>query len=229
MSRSRRRCLVASAAICVLSASTAHAQTPAPERTVAAQGVASVKVVAPKDRTHEAPIRAAVEAAEAKALPRAMAAAREKATTLARLSGLTLGRDRLGLRRADLALRALRLLRHLRARSLLRHGPHRGVPDRQGDGQAQARRLPHPPHLPRAVDRHLLADRDLRGHLARMPTPESDRAARRRLVWLLLTRGDVGAEATNCRRSGSETEPNLRQFAPEDDRERPREANSFPR
>jgi hypothetical protein len=28
-----------------------------------------------------------------------------------------------------------------------------------------------------------------------MPTPDSDRAARRRLVWLLLTRGDVGAEA----------------------------------
>jgi hypothetical protein len=28
-----------------------------------------------------------------------------------------------------------------------------------------------------------------------MPTPERDRAARRRLVWLLLTRGDVGAEA----------------------------------
>jgi hypothetical protein len=27
-----------------------------------------------------------------------------------------------------------------------------------------------------------------------MLTPESDRAARRRLVWLLLTRGDVGAE-----------------------------------
>ena len=91
MSRSRRRALVASAAICVLSASTAHAQTPAPERTVAAQGVASVKVVAPKDRTHEGPIRAAVEAAEAKALPHAMTAAREKATTLARLSGLTLG------------------------------------------------------------------------------------------------------------------------------------------
>ena len=39
MSRSRRHCLVASAAICVLSASTAHAQSPAPERTVAAQGV----------------------------------------------------------------------------------------------------------------------------------------------------------------------------------------------
>jgi hypothetical protein len=92
MSRSRRRCLVASVAVCVLSASSAQAQTPAPERTVAAQGVASVKVVAPKDRKHEAPIRAAVEAAEAaKALPRAMAAAREKATELARLSGLTLG------------------------------------------------------------------------------------------------------------------------------------------
>lgn len=28
-----------------------------------------------------------------------------------------------------------------------------------------------------------------------MATPESDRAARRRLVWLLLTRGDVAAEA----------------------------------
>jgi hypothetical protein len=28
-----------------------------------------------------------------------------------------------------------------------------------------------------------------------VPTPESDRAARGRLVWLLLTRGDVGAEA----------------------------------
>jgi hypothetical protein len=91
MSRSRRRCLVAAAATCALSASTAQAQTPAPQRTVAAQGLASVKVVAPKDRTHEAPIRAAVEAAEAKALPLALTAAREKAATLARLSGLTLG------------------------------------------------------------------------------------------------------------------------------------------
>lgn len=91
MSWSRRHRLVASVAVSVLSASSAQAQTPAPERTVAAQGVASVKVVAPKDRKHEAPIRAAVEAAEAKALPRAMAAAREKATELARLSGLTLG------------------------------------------------------------------------------------------------------------------------------------------
>lgn len=89
MSRSRLHCTVAALAICVLSASTAQAQTPA--KTVTAQGVATVKVVAPKDRTHEGPIRAAVEAAEAKALPRAIAGAREKAAELARLSGLTLG------------------------------------------------------------------------------------------------------------------------------------------
>jgi hypothetical protein len=91
MSRSRRQCLIASLAIGLLSAASAQAQTPAPERTVAAQGVASVKVVAPKDRTHEGPIRAAVEAAEAKALPRAIAEARENATELARLAGLALG------------------------------------------------------------------------------------------------------------------------------------------
>jgi hypothetical protein len=78
-------------AICVLSASSAQAQSPAPARTVAAQGVASVKVVAPEDRAHEAPIRAAVEAAESKALPRAIAGARENATELARLTGLALG------------------------------------------------------------------------------------------------------------------------------------------
>jgi hypothetical protein len=91
MSRSRRLCLIASLAICVLAASTAQAQSPAPDRTVAATGAASVKVIAPKDRTHEGPIHAAVEAAEAKALPRAIAEARAKATELARLSGLTLG------------------------------------------------------------------------------------------------------------------------------------------
>ena len=91
MNRSRCQCLVASLAICVLSASSAQAQSPAPARTVAAQGVASVKVVAPKDRKQEAPIRAAVEAAEAKALPRAVADARENATELARLAGLALG------------------------------------------------------------------------------------------------------------------------------------------
>jgi hypothetical protein len=88
---SRSRCLVVACATTVLSASSAQAQAPAPERTVAALGAASVKVKPPRDRKHEAPIRAAVEAAEAKALPRAIAAAREKAGELARLSGLTLG------------------------------------------------------------------------------------------------------------------------------------------
>lgn len=86
---SRSMSLVAVAVALAVFASSAAAQTPA--RTVAAQGVASVKVDAPADRTHEGPIRAAVEAAEAKALPRAIAAAREKAAELARLSGLTLG------------------------------------------------------------------------------------------------------------------------------------------
>jgi Protein of unknown function (DUF541) len=88
---SRSRCLLVASAIAVLSPAAAHAQQPAPDRTVGATGVASVKVKAPSDRTHEAPIRAAVEAAEEKALPRAVAEARSKAAELARLSGLTLG------------------------------------------------------------------------------------------------------------------------------------------
>jgi hypothetical protein len=89
---SRSRCLTAVVpAIVLLTVSTAHAQQPAPARTVAAQGAASAKVKPPSDRKHEAPIRAAVEAAEAKALPRAIDDARHKAADLARLSGLTLG------------------------------------------------------------------------------------------------------------------------------------------
>jgi Protein of unknown function (DUF541) len=87
MSRSQRRCLVAALTIAVLPVSAARAQ----DRSVAAQGVASVKVTPPSDRKHEAPIRAAVEAAEAKALPRAIADARDKAANLATLAGLTLG------------------------------------------------------------------------------------------------------------------------------------------
>ena len=85
------RCFIAVSAMALLSVSTAQAQQPAPARAVGALGTASVKVKAPSDRTHEAPIRAAVEVAEAKALPRAIAAARSKAIDLARLSGLTLG------------------------------------------------------------------------------------------------------------------------------------------
>jgi hypothetical protein len=88
---SRSRCLLVASSVAVLLPASAHAQQPAPGRTVEATGVASVKVKAPSDRTHEAPIRAAVEAAEAKALPRALADARSKAADLARLSGMTLG------------------------------------------------------------------------------------------------------------------------------------------
>jgi Protein of unknown function (DUF541) len=88
----RSRCLlVASMVAVLLLPASALAQTPGPERTIEATGVASVKVKAPSDRTHEAPIRAAVEAAEEKALPRAVAEARSKATELAKLSGMTLG------------------------------------------------------------------------------------------------------------------------------------------
>jgi hypothetical protein len=68
---------------------TAAAQEPT--RSVTAQGVASVKVTPPSDRKHEAPIRAAVEAAADKALPRAIADARAKAAQLAKLAGLTVG------------------------------------------------------------------------------------------------------------------------------------------
>jgi hypothetical protein len=88
---SRSRCLLVASTVAVLLPASAHAQTPGPDRTLEATGVASVKVKAPSDRTHEAPIRAAVEAAEAKALPRALAEARSKAADLARLSGLTIG------------------------------------------------------------------------------------------------------------------------------------------
>jgi Protein of unknown function (DUF541) len=87
---SRSRCLLVTSSIVALLPASAAAQAPA-GRTVAATGVASVKVKAPSDRTHEAPIRAAVEAAEEKALPRALADARGKAAELAKLSGLTLG------------------------------------------------------------------------------------------------------------------------------------------
>jgi Protein of unknown function (DUF541) len=84
---SRSRCLLVASFIALLLPASAAAQG----RTVEATGVASVKVEAPKDRTHEGPIRAAVEAAEAKALPRALADARATAAELAKLSGLTLG------------------------------------------------------------------------------------------------------------------------------------------
>jgi uncharacterized protein DUF541 len=88
---SRSRCLLVALTVAVWLPASAHAQTPGPDRTIEATGVASVKVKAPSDRTHEAPIRAAVEAAEDKALPRALAEARSKAADLAKLSGLAVG------------------------------------------------------------------------------------------------------------------------------------------
>lgn len=91
MSRSYRRCLAVAVTALVVPAPAALAQQGTPEHTVATQGLASVRVTPPRDRHHEAPIRAAVEAAEDKALPRAVADARSKATQLAKLVGLTLG------------------------------------------------------------------------------------------------------------------------------------------
>jgi uncharacterized protein DUF541 len=90
MSRSSRSCLIAALAVAAAAPSAAQAQQPAPARTVEAQGVASVKVT-PRDRQRESSIRAAVEAAEDKALPLAVAEAREYAAKLAQLAGLTLG------------------------------------------------------------------------------------------------------------------------------------------
>jgi Protein of unknown function (DUF541) len=91
MSGSYVRCLAVTVMALAVFAPAALAQQPAPERSVAAQGLASVKVKPPTDRRHEAPIRAAVEAAEDKALPRAVANARANAAQLAKLAHLALG------------------------------------------------------------------------------------------------------------------------------------------
>jgi hypothetical protein len=160
---SRSRCLIAVPAIALLSVTTAQAQQPAPARSVAAVGAASVKVKAPSDRKHEAPIRAAVEAAEAKALPRAIAEARSKAAELARLSGLTLG-----------------AVVSVSDAPTSPYGPYFGFygtfgPDRfcgtirtsvfkaRQERQAQACRPADTPHLPRAADGHVDGDGDVRG------------------------------------------------------------------
>ena len=65
----------------------ASAQTPA---TLTASGVGEADV-SPADRNDEASIRAAVEAANAKALPLAIADARTRAAALATAAGVTLG------------------------------------------------------------------------------------------------------------------------------------------
>ena len=66
------------------------AQAQAPAKSVTASGIGTV-AVKPDDKTSNASIKAAVEAAEAGAQPKAIAAAREDATRLAAASGLTLG------------------------------------------------------------------------------------------------------------------------------------------
>jgi uncharacterized protein YggE len=69
-------------------AAPAHAQQPA--TTLTANGLGEAKVE-PENRKSDASIRAAVEAANAKALPDAMAKARAHAAELAAAAGVTLG------------------------------------------------------------------------------------------------------------------------------------------
>jgi uncharacterized protein YggE len=70
----------------------ARAQAPAapPAKSVTTLGVASISVK-PDNRRSNASIKAAVEAADASARPKAIAAARERATELAQATGLALG------------------------------------------------------------------------------------------------------------------------------------------
>ena len=75
-------------ALSALAAAPAHAQQPA--TTVTANGLGEAKVE-PEDRKSDASIRKAVEAANAKALPEAMANARKHAAELAAAAGVTLG------------------------------------------------------------------------------------------------------------------------------------------
>src|SRR4051812_16115210 len=67
--------------------SLAQGQTPG---TLTASGIGEADV-SPADRKDDASIRAAVEAANAKAIPLAMAEARKRAAALAAAAGLTLG------------------------------------------------------------------------------------------------------------------------------------------
>jgi hypothetical protein len=82
--------VVLGGALTAATGSSAVAQTPPAGQSVTALGLGQVKVK-PKDRHSNASIVAAVEAAEAKAVPQAIDAARERAQALAKASGLTLG------------------------------------------------------------------------------------------------------------------------------------------
>ncbi len=81
--------LAAVAASAVLGVPAAGAQAP-PAKSVTTIGVGSASVT-PKDRKSNASIKEAVEAADASARPKAITAARERATELAQAAGLTLG------------------------------------------------------------------------------------------------------------------------------------------
>ena len=79
--------LVALAGALLLAAPAAQAQTPA---TLSATGLAQEKVT-PEDAKSETSIREALEAARAKALPRAITDAKRRAQELATAGGVTLG------------------------------------------------------------------------------------------------------------------------------------------
>jgi uncharacterized protein YggE len=81
--------LAAVAAAAMLGVPTADAQAP-PAKAVTTSGIGSASVK-PKDRKSNASIKEAVEAADAAARPKAITAARERATELAQAAGLTLG------------------------------------------------------------------------------------------------------------------------------------------
>ena len=80
--------LIAAGAVLLAFPAGALAQTPPPTLTASGSALA---VPEPDNRRSETSIRAAVEAAEAEALPRAVADARAHATALAAAAGLTLG------------------------------------------------------------------------------------------------------------------------------------------
>jgi uncharacterized protein YggE len=75
---------------CLAAVSEAQAPAPTPERTLVATGTGQAKVT-PADRRDNASIAKAVEEAEAKALPAAIADAKANAQALATAAGVTLG------------------------------------------------------------------------------------------------------------------------------------------
>jgi hypothetical protein len=82
--------LTVGAAVLAVAVLPAPARAQAPATTLTASGLAQV-VPKPEDRQSETSIRAAVEAAEAAALPKAVVDAKTHALALAAAAGLTLG------------------------------------------------------------------------------------------------------------------------------------------